>query len=167
MRSITIFSALALFVAASAARAQEPPADVQAELKKLQGLWQDHLGGATHKDGGESVMQPVLDGPCFFIDGNRIIWLDENGKPSGREDRITLDLKANPKQITRTAILIDGKEVAAAPRQGIYELTESGLRVQFGLDGGPAPKQFLEVNKPIKGVDGSEWMISRKKISGK
>ena len=56
----------------------------------------------------------------------------------------------------------DGK-----PTHGIYSATGSTLTVHLGLDGGPAPKHFLELNKPVKGVDGREWLVSRKKLQGK
>ena len=167
MRSITLLSGLLLLVAAVASRADEPPAELQAELNKLQGLWQDHLGGAEHRNGEEVVRQPVHGGPCFFICGDRLIWLTDDGQPSGREERLTLDIKTDPKRITRTLVLVDGKKVAAAPVHGIYEVTESGLRVQFGLDGGPAPRRFLVGNKPDKEVDGQVWLISRKKLGEK
>jgi uncharacterized protein (TIGR03067 family) len=167
MRYLTSVPALLLLMAAGAGAADDPQAELQAELRKFQGLWQDHLGGAEHSDGDQSVRQPVLEGPCFFIRGDRLIWLTDDGRPSGREERVTLNIKADPKQITRTPVLIDGKEVAAAPSHGIYEATESGLRIQFGLDGKPAPKRFLELNKPAKGVDGREWIISRKKLKDK
>jgi hypothetical protein len=62
--------------------------------RKFQGLWQDHLGGAEHSDGDQTVRQPVLEGPCFFIRGDRLIWLTDDGRPSGHEERITLNIKA-------------------------------------------------------------------------
>ena len=60
------------------AAAEEPKQDeVQAELKKWQGLWQTSPGGMQHRDGKQVVANPVLDGPCFFVCGDRLIWLDE------------------------------------------------------------------------------------------
>jgi RNA polymerase sigma factor (sigma-70 family) len=136
-----------------------------AELNELQGLWQDHLGGTEHVDGEEIVRQPVVSGPCFFVRGDRLIWLTEDGRPSGKEEQITLDVKADPKRITLTPVLIDGKAVAARATVGIFELTKSGPRIHLGLADAP-PKRFLEPRKPVKGVDGREWTISRKKLGG-
>jgi RNA polymerase sigma factor (sigma-70 family) len=136
-----------------------------AELNELQGLWQDHMGGMEHTDGEEIVRQPVVNGKCFFIRGDRLIWLTEDGRPSGKEEQITLDVKADPKRIALTPVLIDGKAVAARATVGIFELTKTGPRIHLGLDGS-TPKRFLEPRKPVKGVDGREWLISRKKLGG-
>jgi len=146
------------------AAAAAPKKDVvQSELKMLQGLWQTSPGGMYHRDGRQVVANPVLNGPCFFIRENRLIWLDEVGKPTGREEVITLDVKSNPKRITLTPVAGDKEE---GTRYGIYSVTESYLTIHLGLDGKPAPRQFLELNKPIKGVDGREWLVSRKKLGG-
>jgi uncharacterized protein (TIGR03067 family) len=145
--------------------ADEPKQDeVQAELKKWQGLWQTSPGGIRHRDGEQAVANPVLDGPCFFVRGDRLIWLDEEGKPSGKEEKISLDVKSDPKRITVTPV---GAGKDSKPTHGIYSATGSTLTIHFGLDGGPAPKQFLELNKPVKGVDGQEWLVQRKKLQGK
>jgi uncharacterized protein (TIGR03067 family) len=135
-----------------------------AEFKKLQGLWQTVPGGIEQQDGEQIVRQPTLDGPCFFIRGDRLIWLDEEGAPNGKEATITLDIKASPKLITLTPV--DGKK-EEKPVRGIYEVEGSNLHVNIGLDGGAPPKQFLELNKPIKGVDGREMLIGRKKLQSK
>jgi uncharacterized protein (TIGR03067 family) len=135
----------------------------QAEFNKLQGLWEHPLGGMVHRDGTQVVYQPGIDGPCFFIHGDRLIWLDKEGSPTGEELTIRLDLTAEPKRISFTRVG-DGKEKSM---HGIYEVTGASLRLHVGLDGGPAPKQFLEINKPIKGVDGAEWLVGRKKFQGK
>jgi uncharacterized protein (TIGR03067 family) len=146
------------------ATAEEPKKDtVESELKLLQGLWQSSPGGMEHRDGKQVVRNPVLEGPCFFIAGDRLINLDAEGKPTGKEEKITLDVKADPKRITLTPV----GEKNAKPTHGIYSATGSSLIIHLGLDGGPAPKQFLELNKPVKGVDGSEWLVHRKKLQGK
>src|SRR5262249_5818836 len=98
------------------------------------------------------------------VSGARLIWLDGEGKPSGKEDKIALDVKAEPKRVTLTPV---GGERDGKPTHGIYSATGSTLKIHLGLDGGPAPKQFLELNNPIKGVDGSEWLVQRKKLQGK
>jgi hypothetical protein len=41
------------------------------------------------------------------------------------------------------------------------------LTIHVALGGKPVPKQFRELNKPIKGVDGCEWLVSRGKLQGK
>lgn len=147
------------------ASAEEPKQDeAQAELEKLQGLWQTSTGGMEHKDGKQVVRTPSPDGPCFFICGDRLIWLDAEGKPAGREQRITLDVKANPKQITLTPI---GEDKRSKLTHGIYSATGSALTIHVGLESGRAPKQFLELNKPVKDVDGREWLVGRKKLQGK
>jgi uncharacterized protein (TIGR03067 family) len=147
------------------AAADEPKQDeVQAELKKWQGLWQTFPGGMEHRDGKQVVRNPVLDRPCFFVRGNRLIWLDEEGKPNGKEEMIVLDVKADPKRVTRTKV---GGGKDEKPTHGIYSATDSTLMLHLGLDGGPAPKQFLELNMPVKGIDGSEWLVARKKLQGK
>jgi len=141
--------------------------EADAELEKWQGLWQDLCGGMTHKDGEQVVRQPVIDGRGFFICGDRLIWLTDEGRPSGTEERIALDAKANPKRITRKVVLSEGKKVIAAEAVGIYKMTELGPVINFGLEPGKVPNQFLEINKPTKGVDGAEWMIGRKKLGSK
>ena len=147
------------------ATADEPRQDgVQAELKKWQGLWQTSPGGMRHQDGTQVVALPGREGPCFFVSGARLIWLDEEGKPSGKEEKIALDVKADPKRVTLTPV---GGGKASKPTHGIYSATDSTLTIHLGLDGGPAPKQFLGLNNPIKGVDGSEWLVQRKKLQGK
>src|SRR5688500_15964580 len=62
-------------------RGDEPKADSQSELKKLQGLWMHIPGGVEHQDGGQVVRGPDRDGPCFFIQANKLLWLDAEGKP--------------------------------------------------------------------------------------
>lgn len=142
------------------------PKEADAEPEKWQGLWQDFSGGMTHKDGEQHVIQPVSDGRSFFICGDRLIWLTDDGLPSGNEERVTWDVKAEPKRITRTIVLLKGKKVLAGTQVGIYKMTESGPVIHFGLEPGKVPDRFLEMNKPAKGVDGAEWMIGRKKLRG-
>jgi len=141
----------------------DPQAGEPSEVKKLQGLWQRSLGGVVHRDGKQVVVGPFPDGPCFFIHGDRLIWLDKEGKPSGPEFAIKLEVTADPKRITLTPV---GDGLVMKPSHGIYSVTGESLRLHFGLDGGPAPKQFLEPNSPIKGVDGVEWLVARKKLQG-
>jgi uncharacterized protein (TIGR03067 family) len=167
MRSLTsgllFVVALCLNVVHDTNAAEPKKDDMQAELDKLQGLWQTSPGGMEHRDGQQVVRNPVLEGPCFFIRGNRLIWLDDEGKPNGKEEKIELDVKSDPKRITRTPIAAKKDE----PRlQGIYSATDSSLIAHFGLEGGPAPKRFLELNAAVKGLDGEEWLVHRKKLKG-
>src|SRR5436190_178505 len=100
------------------AEADEPKQDeAQAGLKKWQGLWQTSPGGVRHRDGKQVVANPVLEGPFFFVCGDRLIWLDEEGKPSGKEEKIALDVKADPKRVTLTPV---GGGKNSKPRHGIY-----------------------------------------------
>ncbi len=162
---VTSVIALGLPSAERGAFADEPKKDdPQAELKKFQGLWQTSPGGIEHREGKQVVRNPVLQGPCFFVRADRLIWLDAEGKPTGKEATITLDTKAEPKKITLTPA---GGKKDDKPENGIYSATDTTLTIHLGLDGGPAPKQFLELNKPVKGVDGEEWPVSRKKLQGK
>jgi uncharacterized protein (TIGR03067 family) len=145
--------------------AEEPKPDAaKAELKKLQGLWQTSPGGMEHRTGSQIVRTPVLHGPCFFVCEDRLIWLDDEGKPTGKEERIELDVKAEPMRITIKPL---GKNKDDKPSHGIFRATGDSLTIHLGLDGGPAPKQFLEMNKPLKGVDGAEWLVHRRKLGEK
>lgn len=107
------------------------------------------------------MRQPVVHGPCFFVHNDRLIWLDAEGKPTGKEETVKLDAKADPKRVTFTPV---GGGKDERPRQGIYAATDGGLTIHLGLDGGPAPKQFLEMNKPVEGVDGIQWLVHRKQL---
>jgi RNA polymerase sigma-70 factor (ECF subfamily) len=153
-----------------------PKGDTQAELKKFQGLWQHVPGGMEHQDGEQVVRGPAPGGPCFFIRGDKLVWLDKEGKPSGEEETVTLDRAADPKRIKFTTKGAGGKERVL--REGIYKwerlpAARAGgaaadvLTIHVALKGGPVPKRFLELNKPVKGVDGREWLVSRYKLQGK
>jgi len=146
-------------------RGDGPKDDTQAELKKLQGLWMHLPGGIKQEDGGQLVRGPARDGPSFFIWGNKLIWLDTEGKPSGEEETVTLDPAANPKRIKFTRKGERGKENVL--REGIYEAAADVLTIHVALEGKPVPKRFLELNKPITGVDGCEWLVGRCKLQVK
>jgi uncharacterized protein (TIGR03067 family) len=125
-----------------------------------------------HRDGGQVVRGPAREGPCFFICGDKLIWLDTEGKPSG-EETVTLDPTANPKRIKFTSKGEGGKERVL--REGIYSLppiregeaAADFLTIHVALEGRPVPKRFLELNKPAEGVDGREWLVTRCKLQGK
>jgi RNA polymerase sigma factor (sigma-70 family) len=151
------------------------PRGTQAELKKLQGLWEHVPGGLKHQDGEQVVRGPAGDGPCFFIRGDKLIRLDKKERqPSGDEETVTLDTTAEPKRIKFTTRGADGKERVL--REGIYkwerlpaigkgEAAADVLTIHVALEGRPVPKRFLELNKPVKGVDGREWLVARLSIS--
>lgn len=146
-------------------RGDEPKGDSQAELKKLQGLWMHIPGGLTQQDGEQVVRGPARDGPCFFISGEKLMWLDTEGKPSGEEETVTLDPAADPKRIKFSKKGERGQEQVL--REGIYQATADAWTIHVALAGKPVPKRFLELNKPVEGVDGREWLVGRCKIEGK
>jgi uncharacterized protein (TIGR03067 family) len=179
MRSFIItatgLATAAVFTAALGADLQGdgPKDDTQAELKKLQGLWQHVPGGMEHQDGAQVVRGPAAAGPCFFIRGHKLIWLDKEGKPSGEEETFALDPTADPKRIKFTTRGQGGKKRVL--REGIYkwehlpavregEAVAEVLTIHVALGGKLVPKRFLELNKPAKGVDGCEWLVSRCKL---
>ena len=172
IRAVGLLAAAVLLAAAGPGRAEDAPkGDVQAELTNLQGLWQHVSGGMQHEDGAQVVRGPARDGPCFFIQGDKLIWLDKDGKPSGAEETVTLDPKADPKRITFTTKGQGGKKQVV--REGIYSCSHEGeaaadiLTIHVALEGRPVPKRFLEFNKPVEGVDGHEWLVGRCKLQGK
>jgi uncharacterized protein (TIGR03067 family) len=140
-------------------RGDERKGDSQAELKKVQGLWMHLPGGIDQQDGGQVVRGPARDGPCFFILGDKLIWLDKDGKPSGDEETVVLDPAATPKRIKFTKKDGTGKEHVV--REGIYEASADAWTIEIAQAGKPVPKQFLEFNKPVKGVDGRQWLVGR------
>jgi RNA polymerase sigma factor (sigma-70 family) len=148
--------------------------DTPAELKKLQGFWQHIPGGLEHQDGEQVVRGPAADGPSFFIHGEKLIWLDKEGQPSGDEETVTLDATAEPRRIKFTTKGAGGKERVL--REGIYkwehlpavlegEAAAEILTIHVALEGKPVPRRFLELNKPVKGVDGCEWLVSKAELS--
>lgn len=132
------------------------------ELTKLQGLYGSHLGSFSHADGREVNYQPVVElVKTHRIEGNKWIPVDAAGKPNGDAAVITLDASASPKriQLTFSRKVGKGKPAEQVRRYGIYEVSEDGLSVHWGParntgGTGPAPKQFLERGKPVKGVEG-------------
>ena len=138
---------------------------LQSGLQELQGLWERLPGGMMHRDGKQVVYQPGINGKCFFIHADRLIWLDKEGKPSGEEMTLKLDAASKPKRITLIAVGDGSKK--PVPIHGVYAVEGASLRLHVGLKGRPAPKQFLKLNKPVIGVDGRQWLVSRRKLQGK
>jgi RNA polymerase sigma factor (sigma-70 family) len=150
-----------------------PKGDTQAELKRLQGLWQHVAGGLEHQDGEQVVRGPAAGGPRLFIHGDKLIWVDK-GQASGEEETVTLDATAEPKRIKFTTKGAGGNERVL--REGIYkwerlsaavegEAATDSLTIHIALEGKPVPKRFLELNKPVKGLDGREWLVSKAELS--
>jgi len=152
------------------------------EMGKFQGLWRDPRAGMVHKDGVEEVQKPG-GGLHLFIQGNRVVWLDEDGRPNGNEDVITLEVNREPKRIVLEHVRIGGAICTMTPKYGIYRETDAGMEVHFrlsdGTDGGkyqeegavkfalkgpPPPSRFLEAGKPVKGLDGATWTLNRIKL---
>ena len=52
-------------------------------------------------------------------------------------------------------------------REGICEATADVWTIHITLGAKAVPRQFLELNKPVKGVDGCEWLVGRCKVQGK
>ena len=130
-------------------------------------------GRAENTLAGFSSRGPARDGTFFFIQGDKLIWLDKQGKPSGGEETVTLDTTAEPKRIKFSTKGQGGKEQVL--REGIYscspvregETAADILTIHIALEGRPAPRRFLEFNKPVEGVDGREFLVSRCKLEGK
>ena len=169
MRVIILMSVISMNVMSfqdsrHAAAEEQGNDETQSELAKFQGLWHSSPGGMEHRGGKQVVRNPAVDGPCFFVCGSRLIWLDAMGKPTGEEQAIALDVRAEPKRFT---LAHAGGKQDKPSFHGIYVATDSSLTIHVGLDGGPAPKQFLVLNKPEKGVDGEEWLVGRIKLREK
>jgi uncharacterized protein (TIGR03067 family) len=140
------------------------------ELKKLQGVWGTYFDNYSHSHGTEVIAQPLTELSKHRIRGNKWQSLDKRGKPTGAQKTITLDPSTNPKQIrfSYTRKGEDGKPDQKVTEYGIYRLEKDRLTVHFGpFDGRggtkAAPKQFLQLGKPAKGVDGLAMQFVRVK----
>ena len=51
------------------------------------------------------------------------------------------------------------------PAAGEGEAAADSLTIHVALEGKPVPKRFLELNKPVKGMDGREWLVSKAELS--
>lgn len=135
---------------------------VEQELTQLQGLYGSHHANFSHADGREVIAQPVVGlVKTHRIKGNKWTPVDAKGKASGDAAVITLDVSSNPKkiQLTFTRKGVKGKPDEQVKHYGIYEGSEGALSVHWGParntgGTGPAPKQFLKMGKPMKGLDG-------------
>jgi uncharacterized protein (TIGR03067 family) len=149
--------------------ADEKHKAVEKELAKMQGLYGSYGANFSHSDGREVIAQPVTElFKTHRIEGNKWLSVDAKGKAIGEEAIITLDPSASPKKIELTYRRKGekGKPDEQVKHYGIYEVSDEGLSVHWGpvLNTGgtkPAPKQFLQRGKPVKGVDGLAIGYSR------
>jgi len=153
----------ALLCATPIGRPDEKDMAVEKELAKMQGVWCHGLAlEFSHCNGGQGESRPLdkLE-KSHRIQGNKWIMYDFQGKITKVEKTITLDINSKPKKIQLTTVRKgqDGKPDVTLTEYGIYQLNGDGLTVHYGLEdpkGGtkPAPKQFLQENKVIEGVEG-------------
>ncbi len=149
--------------------ADEKHKAVEKELARMQGLYGSHGANFSHTGGQEVNAQPVVElFKTHRIEGNKWMSVDTNGKATGEVGIITLDPSASPKKIELiyTHKGEKGKPDKRVKHYGIYEVSDEGLSVHWGpaLNTGgtkPAPKQFLQRGKPVKGVDGLAIGYSR------
>jgi uncharacterized protein (TIGR03067 family) len=159
-----------LLFAASHAPASDKDTAVEKELARMQGLWCRGLTlEFSHRDGGQGESRPLDElEKSHYIQGNKWIMFDFEGKITKVEKTITLDISSNPKkiQLTTTQKGRDGKPDVISTEYGIYQLNGDGMTVHYGLEdlkGGtkPAPKQFLQSGKLVEGVEGFATKYSR------
>jgi len=140
------------------------------ELAQLQGIWCRGLALEFSHSNGEQGESRPLDGlvKSHLIQGNKWIMYDFQGKITKAEKIITLDISSTPKKIQLSTTIKGegGKPDVTLTDYGIYQLNGDSMAVNFGLEdpkGGtkPAPKQFLQENKPIKGLDGFAIKFTR------
>jgi len=150
--------------------ADEKEKAVEKELARMQGIWCRGLTlDFSHRDGGQGESRPLDElVKSHYIQGNKWIMFDFEGKITKVEKTITLDISSNPKkiQLTTTQKGRDGKPDAISTEYGIYQLNGDSLIVHYGLEdpkGGtkPAPKQFLQSGKLVEGVEGFATAYSR------
>jgi uncharacterized protein (TIGR03067 family) len=144
-------------------RADDKEKAVKKELAQMQGVWcRGQALEFFHSNGHQGESRP-LDKlvKSHRIQGDKWILYDFKGKITKVEKTITLDTSSNPKkiQLTTTRKGGDGQPEVKVTEYGIYQLNGDGLKVHWGLEGPkggtkPAPKQFLEEYKVIKGVEG-------------
>jgi uncharacterized protein (TIGR03067 family) len=147
--------------------AEKPAPAVKKELAKLQGVWEYDLGLILHENGRQVVIMPADRQKRVQIRGNTFQFRQDEKQPWKWEATITLDPSANPRRLQLTRKVKEGGKEKAVVEQAIYRFSSDGrlLFIHFGLPGKPAPKQFLELNKPMKGVDGKAWILVRPKGS--
>jgi uncharacterized protein (TIGR03067 family) len=152
-----------LLCSSSPGMADDADKAVEQELARMQGIW---CRGLTlefaHRNGGQEESRPLDElVKSHRIQGNKWMMLDAEGKITGVQKTIILDVSSEPKkiQLTTTRKGGDGKPDVTITDYGIYRLNGDGLTIHFGLEdpkGGtkPAPKQFLQSNKIVEGVEG-------------
>jgi uncharacterized protein (TIGR03067 family) len=168
-RIVAIAITLLLFIAFHG-RADDKDKAVEKELAQMQGIWCRGLVlEFSHSNGEEGQSRPLdkLE-KSHRIQGNKWIMLDFEGKVTKVEPTITLDLSSEPKkmQLTTTRKGRNGQPDVKITQYGIYQLKGDSLTVHWGLEdpkGGtkPAPKQFLQSGKLVKGVEGFATTYTR------
>ncbi len=124
--------------------AKQPDKTDDAELKKLQGVWQvtkieNNLGVTTGKQ-TETMRWEIV--------GSTITAIDGPGEKQRSKSRIALDGTKSPKRIAQTA-LTGPKDEPGRKIEGIYEVKGDKLRICFGEEGKEFPTEF----KVEKGAD--------------
>jgi len=124
--------------------AKQPDKTDDAELKKLQGVWQvtkieNNLGVTTGKR-TETMRWEIVGSTVTAIDGP--------GEKQRSKSRIALDGTKSPKRIAQTA-LTGPKDEPGRKIEGIYEVKGDKLRICFGEEGKELPTEF----KVEKGAD--------------
>ena len=159
-----------LLFTASHGPADEKDTAVEKELARMQGIWCRGLTlEFSHRDGGQGESRPLDElVKSHYIQGNKWIMFDFEGKITKVEKTITLDITSYPKkiQLTTTRKGQDGQPDEIITEYGIYQLNGDGMTVHYGLEdpkGGtkPAPKQFLQSGKLVEGVEGFATKYSR------
>jgi uncharacterized protein (TIGR03067 family) len=159
-----------LLLPSSGGTAGKKQTAVEKELARMQGIWcRGQTLEFSHSNGDEGSSRPLTElEKSHRIRGNKWIMFDFAGKITKVEKTIVLDLCSNPKriQLITTQKGRDGKPEVKFTEYGIYELTGDSLTVHYGLEdpkGGtkPAPKQFLQAGRLIKGVEGFATRYTR------
>jgi uncharacterized protein (TIGR03067 family) len=159
-----------LLLPSSAGSADDKEKAVEKELARMQGIWCRGLTlEFSHRNGEQDESRPLDElVKSHRIQGNKWIMFDYEGKITKVEKTITLDISSEPKkiQLTTTRKGQDGKPDVKLTEYGIYQLNGDSLMVHCGLEdpkGGtkPAPKQFLQAGKLIKGVEGFATTYTR------
>ena len=167
---ILLATAVALLLATSHGSADEKETAMEKEMAQLQGHWGSYYDTFefSHANGNHYEARPWPLVKTHRIRGNKWLIVGEDGKATGVEKTITLDVTTEPKQIrlTMTRKRGPGQPDEQVTEYGIYRWEKETLVIHFGLPdekGGtkPAPKQFLRWDKLIEGVEGSAFKYER------
>lgn len=109
------------------------------DVQRLQGKW---VGVSGARD-GQSLPKEFLDSIKVTFSGDKYAVAWDGGEGNGS---VKLGNSGSPKTID--FISNDGNSIA-----GIYEVTDSQLKIAIGLDGGPRPSDF-------KGAEASSFSVA-------